>query len=172
MAPGAHRTRARRGTRIAAARRAAAACLLGAAAACATGSSYRQMAAKLAPPAEGMSRIFVYLTTSSGAPAFWPQIAIDGELVGELRTGSFFYVDRPAGVHQVSVLVRTGTAAFGNQGATEPVSVLVAPGGAAYVQVQVTVGASMLNVTLLPEDAADAQRDLGPLDYAAPAPAP
>jgi hypothetical protein len=140
--------------------------------ACSTGATYAQFAAHTPPPPQGQGRIIVYLTDVTEAPSFWPIITVDGQLRGEIRTGSFFYVDEPAGIHQIGVGVKTSNAAFGNQGATEPVFVGVAPGTTSYVQVFVTAPPGMVKVQLQPEDAENGQRDLASLHYVAPTPPP
>jgi len=152
-------------------RLAACACLA-AALGCSTGPSYPQLMAQLQPPAAGQGRLFVYLTDVTEAPSFWPIIAIDGQQMGELRTGSFFYVDRPAGVHQVGVGTTTSNAAFGTQGVTQPVQVELLPGTSSYVQVFVILAPGMVRVQLTPESTQDGQRDLAPLHYLAPTPPP
>jgi hypothetical protein len=142
--------------------------LLGTPLACATGTSYQQMAATLPPIGAGACRIFVYRPAMSGPPAFQPEIAIDGETLGGLRIASFFYVDRPAGIHRIAVPVGAEKAAFEEQGATRPVSVAVGAGDAAYVRVGVDVVPGMVQVQLMPVSAADAGPELAPLDYASP----
>jgi len=138
--------------------------------ACSTGPTYHQLMATLQPPAAGEGRLFVYLTDASQAPSFWPIIAIDGQTMGLLRTGSFFYVDRPTGIHQVGVGTTTANAAFGTQGQTEPVQVELLPGTSSYVQVFVVVMPGMVQVQLTPESTQDGQRDLASLHYLAPTP--
>ena len=140
--------------------------------ACSTGATYAQFAARTPPPPQGQGRIIVYLTDVTEAPSFWPIITVDGQMLGEIRTGSFFYVDRPAGIHQIGVGVKTSNAAFGNQGATQPVFVGVAPGTTSYVQVFVTAPPGMVMVQLQPEDAENGLHDLSSLHYVAPTPAP
>jgi hypothetical protein len=143
-----------------------------AALACSTGPTYSQFMARTAPPPAGQGRIFVYLTDASQAPSFWPIISIDGQMQGEIRTGSFFYVDRPTGVHQIAIGVGTANAAFGTQGATQPVLVGVGPGTSSYVQVFVIVAPGMVRAELQPENTENGQRDLSSLHYLAPTPPP
>jgi hypothetical protein len=140
--------------------------------ACSTGPTYSQFVVSTPPPLPGHGRIFVYLTDASEAPSFWPEITVDGQLIGEMRTGSFFFVDRPAGVHQIGVGAKLSNAAFGNQGATQPVLVGVEPGTSSYVQAFVTTPPGMVKVELQPESAANGQRDLSSLHYLAPTPPP
>lgn len=143
---------------------------IGALLACSTGTPYSQVAAQLATPPPGYGRIMVYMTTNTEAPTFHPDIAIDGREVGKIETGTFFHVEMPAGVHLVGVKTDEHLAGFGNQGATQPVEIEVAPGTTSYVQVGVLVTVGMVKVVLTPEQAADAQRDLSNLYQVAPAP--
>jgi len=140
--------------------------------ACSTGATYAQFAASTPKPPEGQGRIIVYLTDVSEAPAFWPIMTVDGQVLGELRTGTFFYVDRPAGVHQIGVGVKKSLGAFGNQGATDPVFIGVGPGTTSYLQVFVTAPPGMVMVQLQAEDAANGMRDLSSLHYVPPTPPP
>jgi len=143
-----------------------------AALACSTGATYAQFAARTPPPPQGQGRIIVYLTDVTEAPSFWPIITVDGQALGQIRTGTFFYVDEPAGIHQIGVGVKESNAAFGSQGATQPVFVGVAPGTTSYVQVFVTAPPGMVMVQLQPEDAENGLHDLSSLHYVAPTPAP
>ena len=138
--------------------------------ACSTGTPYAQVAAQLPTLPPGYGRIMVYLTTSTEAPTFHPDIAIDGREIGKIETGTFFHVEMPAGVHQVGVKTDEHLAGFGNQGATQPVEIEVASGTTSYVQVGVLVTIGMVKVVLSPETAADAQRDLSNLYQVAPVP--
>lgn len=143
---------------------------LGALLACSTGTPYAQVAAQLATPPPGYGRIMVYMTTNTEAPTFHPDIAIDGQEVGKIATGTFFHVEMPAGLHQVGVKTDEHLAGFGNQGATGPVEIEVKSGAASYVQVGVLVTVGMVKVVLTPEPTADAQRDLLNLYQVAPVP--
>lgn len=143
---------------------------LGALLACSTGTPYAQVAAQLPALAPGYGRIMVYMTTNTEAPTFHPDIAIDGQEVGKIATGTFFHVEMPAGLHQVGVKTDEHLAGFGNQGATGPVEIEVKSGAASYVQVGILVTVGMVKVVLTPEPTADAQRDLSNLYQVAPVP--
>jgi hypothetical protein len=134
--------------------------------ACSTGTPYSQLA--MPDPAPGQGRILIYMEGSQGD--WWPYLSVDGTTLGKIKAGTFFYVDRAIGEHQVGVPADPHLAGFGNQGATEPVTVLVQAGQIAYVQVTVVVTPGMIMAVLEPEAAADAQRDLEHLDLVPPAP--
>ena len=108
-----------------------------------------------------------YMTSDQGD--WWPDLGVDGATLGKIKPGTFFYVDRPAGQHQIGVPPDPHLAAFGNQGATAPVTVLVQPSQVAYVQVTVVATVGMITAVLTPELAVDAERDLSHLDLVPPA---
>jgi hypothetical protein len=143
---------------------------LGALLACSTGTPYAQAVAQFPAIPPGYGRLLVYLPTSSEAPAFHPDIAIDGKEVGKIATGTFIHVDLPVGMHEVGIFADEHLAGFGNQGATDPVTIEVLSGSTSYVQVGVLVTVGMVKVVLLPEPAADAQRDLSNLYLTVPVP--
>jgi hypothetical protein len=118
--------------------------------------------------APGQGRLVIYMSGNEGG--WWPALVVDDQALGKLRPGTFFYVDRAAGQHQIGVPADLHLAGFGNQGATTPVTVLVQPGQIAYVQVTVVATPGMITAVLTPEDTADAQRDLSGLDLVPPAP--
>lgn len=138
--------------------------------ACSTGTPYAQVAAQLPALPPGYGRIMVYMTTNTEDLEFHPDIAIDGQDVGKIESGTFFHVEMPAGVHQVGVKTDEHLAGFGNQGATQPVEIEVGSGTTSYVQVGVLVTIGMVKVVLTPEPPADAQRDLSNLYQVAPVP--
>jgi hypothetical protein len=135
--------------------------------ACATGTPYSQVEATLPPPPSGQGRVILYMAT--GEVGWWPTLSIDGAVLGKLKPGTFFYVDRSVGPHQIEVPPDPHLAAFGNQGATTPVTLLVQTGQSAYVQVTVVATPGMITAVLTPEESADAQRDLSHLDLVPPA---
>lgn len=140
-------------------------CLLAAVAvslplACATGPTYEDLEASLPPLAAGVGRIFVYLPDSTEVPSFFPQLTLDGAPLGTLRTGTYLYADRPAGHHVVDVHVREEAAAFGSQGKTDPVDVMLAPGERVYIAANTLAGIGLLKVTLTPVPPDAGERDM------------
>jgi hypothetical protein len=133
---------------------------------CASGPTYEEIRSTLPPVAPGQGRIYLFLTGATEVPGFFPQLTLDGTLVGELRPNTFLYVDRPEGAHVVGVHVKTDNAAFGTQGATDPLEIPLEPGELAYVEADATSRAGMVVVTLTRVTPADGERDMRPLDLA------
>ena len=67
---------------------------------CATGPSYSQYTANLAPPKDGYGRIWFYRSTIAAA-GIQPVIKLDDRIVGHAVPQGYFHVDVPAGAHQV-----------------------------------------------------------------------
>jgi hypothetical protein len=132
--------------------------------ACSTGTPYSQLS--MPDPAPGQGRILFYMEGTQGD--WWPYLSVDGETLGKIKAGTFFYLDRPIGPHEVGVAPDPHLSGFGNQGATAPVTLIVQAGQIAYVQVTVVETPGMITAVLAPEGAADAQRDLEHLDLVPP----
>lgn len=143
---------------------------LGAALACASGTPYAQLSGELPALAPGQGRILIYMQENPDYYGFFPNLTVDGDVVGRIKQGTFFYVDRPAGSHTVGVRADERLAAFGNQGDTEPVSVELDAGGTAYVRVDLEITVGMVTPVLTPEVPSEAQRELAPLDAMTPKP--
>jgi hypothetical protein len=141
-----------------------------AALACSTGMPYAEAVGEMGALAPGQGRIVLYMPADTEVVGLFPNLLIDGAVVGRIKAGTFFFVDRDAGPHVVGVRADERLAAFGNQGATEPVSLDLEPGQTAYVRVDVVATVGMVKPVLTPEDAADAQRDLEHLDEVPPVP--
>lgn len=139
---------------------------------CASGPSYQQTVAGQAPVAAGMGRIVVYMDDAVDVPSFHPGIAVDGASVGQIRAGSFFTLVRPAGPHQVGIATRQSLDAFGNEGASPPVSFDLLAGADVYVQVDIIATVGMVKPTVTLEDPETAQRILSHLNEAPPIPDP
>ena len=144
-----------------------AALALAASFACSTGTPWSKVAATLPAPPPGEGRVLIYMAT--GEVDWWPALSVDGAQLGKIKPGTFFYVDESAGPHAIGVPADPHLAAFGNQGVTTPVNVLVQSGRTAYVQVTVVATPGMITAVLTPEEDADAQRDLAHLDWVPPA---
>ena len=135
------------------------------------GATYEQMESTLPPLAAGQGRIYLFLTGATEIPSFFPQLTLDGVPIGELRPNTFLYVDRPEGPHVVGVAVKKVDAAFGAQGATDPLEIPLEAGETVYVETDATSAAGMVVVTLTRVSTEDGQRDLRPLSLA-PQPSP
>jgi hypothetical protein len=147
-------------------RRAIAASLLVAVFACATGTPYAQYAA--APPAlaPGNGRILIYMTTQQGD--FRVALSLDGATLGTIEPATFFYVDRPAGSHVVALPPPPHVDTFSQQAPTPPVTVNLAAGEIAYVEVSVAWTPGQITAVLAPADASAARADLEKLDLVPP----
>jgi hypothetical protein len=67
------------------------------------GLDYSEMTRKIGPPAPGRSRIVVLREKGYAgiADAGW-DIRLDGGPMADLKTGTYVYLDRPPGQHQIS----------------------------------------------------------------------
>lgn len=147
-------------------RRAITSVALAAALACSTGTPYAQYAA--APPAlaTGNGRIVIYMTTQDGD---WRvALSLDGTTLGTIEPATFFYVDRPAGVHVVALPPPPHVDTFSQQAPTSPVTVDLAAGEIAYVEVSIVRTPGQVSAVLAPADASAAQSDLVKLDLVPP----
>ena len=136
---------------------------------CASGPTYEQLSGSLPAIPPGQGRIFLFLTGATEVPGFFPQPTLDGAKIGELRTGTYLYADRPAGRHVVGIYVKEGNAAFGSQGATDPVDVLLAPGERVYIEADTLSLVGMVKVTLRPVPPDEGASTMLPLHPAPPA---
>ena len=131
--------------------------------ACELGPAQHDLSTELPPLQPDQARIILYMVVANELPAYCPNLTVDGEPVGKLCVGTFFYVDQSPGVHQVGVGIDKNLTAFGQQGATEPIDLKIGPGGTAYVQVQALAMSQMAKVVLTREAAANGLRDISSL---------
>jgi hypothetical protein len=66
-----------------------------------TGPDYAGLVQKVGPPRPGQSRIVVLQEKYSGLGDSPCDVNVDGSPVGTLKLGTYVYVDRPAGRHQL-----------------------------------------------------------------------
>ena len=142
---------------------------LGGLTACATGTPYAEVAASMPALAAGQGRIMIYMTDSSQPIDFYPTVTVDSVPAGKIRPGTFFYVDRPAGIHEIGVGDHQA-AIISNQIATEPVTIDVIPGQTAYVHAEAIQITARVQIVLRPEIPENATRDLEKLSFVAPEP--
>ena len=142
-------------------------CLLWSAAlACGLGPASREPSVELPPLSPDQARIILYTVVAPEIPGYCPYLTVDGEPVGKLCVGTFFYVDESPGAHQGGVGIDRRLSAFGEQGVTVPVDLKIGPGGTAYVQVQVLAMSLTAKVLLTREAAANGLRDISALRLA------
>lgn len=97
---------------------------------CATsGMTYTEMQPRLAPPADGQGRIFIYRTTVLGA-AVQPSVKLNDAVVGSAVPRGFFYVDRSAGDYTISTETEV----------TRTLSLTLAAGQVRYVRLNIGIG--------------------------------
>jgi len=65
-----------------------------------TGPTYSEMSDSIPPLSSEMGRIYIYRSSVLGA-AIQPGVVLDGEVVGKAVPYGFFYVDCPAGNHEI-----------------------------------------------------------------------
>ncbi len=140
----------------------------GAITACTTGTPYAQVAGTLPAPPAGQGRILLYMTSASAQLHFFPDMTIDGAPVGTIRPGTFFYVDRQAGLHQIGVGQKQASV-ISSQIATDPVTIDVIPGATSYVSASAVAIVAATQVILRSEAPDDAVRDLSDLSWVPPA---
>lgn len=133
---------------------------------CELGPTQHDLSTELPPLSPDQARIILYMVIANELPAYCPRLTVDGEPVGKLCVGTFFYVDQLPGVHQVGVGTDKNLSAFGQQGATGPIDLKIGPGGTAYVQVQALAMSQMAKVVLTREAAANGLRDISSLRLA------
>ncbi len=93
---------------------------------CVSAPAYEEFASIVSPPLPLDGRIYFYRTSALGA-AMQPAVKVDGEEVGNATPNGFFYVDRLAGSHEVSLSTR----------AEETLSVTLGDGEVKYVRFDV-----------------------------------
>lgn len=79
------------------------------------GADYASLSQKIGAPKAGQARIVVFREKAfRGSLDGGYDIKLDGEPMKPLRTGTYFYVDRPAGKHQMTcdVIMFPGTTRF------------------------------------------------------------
>lgn len=138
-------------------------------AACASqnGPKYPAFVAAAPPIAPGNARLVVYRTLFTEPQDFRAQITVDGVLVGILPMGTWLWVDRPAGLHQIDSPLWPAYSAFGDQLRTTPAQLDLAPGTMSFVSVTLLT-MDPLRVSLSPVGAGQAQSDLATLEMAPP----
>jgi len=97
---------------------------------CATsGATYTELQPKLAAPADGQGRIFIYRTIILGA-AVQPAVKLNGVVVGNAVPRGFIYLDRPAGDYTISTQTEV----------ERTLSLTLAPGEVRYVRLGINMG--------------------------------
>ena len=133
--------------------------------ACAGGIGYPKIEAQLPALEDNQGRIYIYTPVRGFAHNFQPQVLVDGEAVGESRSGTFLVVDRPAGEYRVEAAKQASFAAFAGQLNSVPANIFLAAGTTAYVRIQVENDQLALRAESISEDSQSGQRNLRTLTY-------
>jgi hypothetical protein len=97
---------------------------------CATsGVTYTELQPKLAPPADGQGRIFMYRNAVIGM-AVQPSVKLNDVVVGSAVPRGFMYVDRPTGDYTISTATEV----------TRTLSLTLAPSQIRYVRLAIGIG--------------------------------
>ncbi len=97
---------------------------------CATsGPTYSDLQSKLAAPAAGQGRIFIFRTNPLGM-AVQPDVKVNDVVVGSAVPRGFIYLDRPAGNYTISTATEV----------TRTLSLTLAPGQVRYVRLNIGIG--------------------------------
>lgn len=124
------------------------------AAGCVSAPAYEEFANVIYPPLPLDGRIYFYRTSALGA-AMQPVVKVDGEEVGKATPSGFFYVDRLAGSHEISVMTKT----------EKSLSVTLRDGEIKYVRFDVNVGIFVGDVDPVLVNAAVGEEELKALLY-------
>ena len=133
--------------------------------ACAGGISYAKIQTQLPALAANQGRIYVYTPVRGFAHNFQPQVLVNGEDVGQSRSGSFLVLNRPAGTYRIEAAKQASFSAFSGQQPSVPANIYLAAGSRAYIHMQVENEELALRAVAISEDPADAERDLRELRY-------
>ncbi len=137
-----------------------------AAIACASGPAGPRGTAHLPALAPGLGRLVLYRTNDTDVTMFHPTLTVDGEPVGELPVGTFLYLDRPPGIHEVAAKKQPNVSAFGGQAPTKPVAIQLAPAETSYLRFDVNSTPVWIESYLTPMDPMVAQGELAALSEA------
>lgn len=130
-------------------------CMTAALSGCATGPKHQEVKAAIPAIPKEMGRIYFYRTANMIGAAIQPSVMLNGEKVGDAVPGGFFFVDRPAGNHVVTVATEVDKKA----------SFTLEPGQERFVKL--TIGLGLIAGRIIPElvDKAQADQDIATLSY-------
>lgn len=124
------------------------------AAGCVSAPAYKEFAGVIYPPLPLDGRIYFYRTSGLVA-AMQPVVKVDGEEVGKATPSGFFYVDRLAGNHEISIKTKT----------EKTLSVTLGDSEVKYVRFDVNVGVFVGDIEPVLVDAAIGQEELKEMLY-------
>ncbi len=121
---------------------------------CVSAPSYEEFASIVSPPLPLDGRIYFYRTSALGA-AMQPVVKVDGEEVGKATPSGFFYVDRLAGSHEVSLSTKV----------EETLSVTLGDGEVKYVRFDVKMAVFVGHIEPVLVDRAIGEEELKEMLY-------
>ena len=122
---------------------------------CATGPKYAEVASSFPQLAAGQGRIWFYRSSIPFGAAIQPDVMLDGAKVGDSVPGGFFFVDRPAGNHEVLLSTEV----------ERKVTFTLEPRQERHIRM--TVGLGLIVYRVYPElaDPAEAEKEIRELSY-------
>lgn len=124
-------------------------------AACASGPTYKDLNAKEAPLAQNMARIYMYRAGGILGSGVQPSVKLDGKKVGDAVPGGYFFVDVPAGNHEISAATE----------AKRDTSFTVAAGETRYVRLEISMGFAAGHVSPILVDAAQGKAEIADCSF-------
>ncbi|MFP6640456.1 MAG: DUF2846 domain-containing protein [Myxococcota bacterium] len=132
---------------------------------CASETSYQKMQAELPALSSDNGRIYIYTRIRADFLDFSPNVLVNGEPVGQSRSGTFLVVDRRPGSYTIEAAKEASFSAFGGQMKSEPARISLVAGQSAYVRLHVVNSEYFVQVKAILEDPAAAHLELSTLSY-------
>ncbi len=121
---------------------------------CASGPSYQEYSANIAPVGDENGRIYLYRKSSMGA-AVQPMVRINGDEVGKAKPKGFFYVDLPPGTYDVAASTE----------AERNLNLTLDAGEEKYVRLEIKIGAFVGHVKPVLVDTEVGQEEIQDMKY-------
>lgn len=122
---------------------------------CASGVKHKDMSASIATIPAEQGRVYFWRSAGMFGAAIQPGILLDGKRVGESQPGGFFYVDAPAGNHEVLMTTEVD----------RKLTFTLAKGETKYVKSAVGLGIIVYRVYPELASAEESLKELGDLSY-------
>jgi hypothetical protein len=122
---------------------------------CATGIKHEQMASSMPSVKAGEGRIYFFRPASFVGGGLQSDIRLNGQVVGESKSGGFFFVDRAAGNYVATASTET----------EKSVSFVLKAGETKYIRSSVGFGLVVGRIILEPETPEKAKTELATLSY-------
>lgn len=120
----------------------------------ASGPRFSEMAGSMPSLGENEGRIYFYRNSIMGA-ALQPDVQVNGQVVGQSRPNSFFYIDRPAGTYRASARTE----------AEATIDVVLRPKQTAYVLMSMNFGIAVGRPAFERVSEAEGRKELQSLAY-------